>query len=132
MSPGKMMGIAIIVQETIFQGNSCPRVFCPMSQLSKQTIVQGDFCPMKHLPVKSLLTLIFLFLYGHLGEASLKKRENFGKTPKGGWGLKKQTKIPNFKPRGGVSIFQNCLNQNSMEGGGSTLYGALSQIFSFF
>ena len=111
------MGIAIIVQETIFQGNSCPRDFCPMSQLSKQTIVQGDFCPTKHLPVKSLLTLIFLFLYGHLGEASLKKRENLGKIPKGVGGLKNRRKFPNSiwefeKPRGGVSIFQKYLNFN--------------------
>ena len=39
------MGVATIVQGTLVQGDSCPRDFCPMTQLSKQTIVQGDFCP---------------------------------------------------------------------------------------
>ena len=48
------------------QGDSCPRDFCPMTQLSKQTFVQGDFCPRKCLTVKSLLKLIFLFLYWDL------------------------------------------------------------------
>ena len=38
-------GVATIVQGTIVQGDSCPRDFSPMTQLSKQTIFQGDFCP---------------------------------------------------------------------------------------
>ena len=52
-------------------------------------------------------------------EPSLKKKqENLGKIPKGGWGVKKQTKIPNFnlgilKTQGEVSIFQKCLNYKS-------------------
>ena len=55
----------------------------------------------------------------NLGEPSLKKkRENLGKIPKGGGGVKKiRRKFPisiwEFeKPRGGVSIFQKCLNFN--------------------
>ena len=38
-------GVATIVQGAIVQGDSCPRDFCPMTQLSKQTIVHGDFGP---------------------------------------------------------------------------------------
>ena len=59
-------GVATIVQGTIVQGDSCPRDFCPMTQLSKETIVQWDFCPRKLLPVKSLLKLIFLIFYWKL------------------------------------------------------------------
>ena len=54
-------GVATIVHGTIVQGDSCPRDFCPMTQLSKQTIVRGDFFPRKHLPVKSLLNTFVLF-----------------------------------------------------------------------
>ena len=54
-------GVSTIVQETIVQGDSCPRDFCPITQLSKQAFVQGDFCPRKRFLVKSLLKLIFLF-----------------------------------------------------------------------
>ena len=59
-------GVATIVQGTIVQGDSCPRDFCPMTQLSKETIVQWDFCPRKLLPVKSLLKLFFLIFYWKL------------------------------------------------------------------
>ena len=57
----KILGVVTIVQGTIVQGDSCPRDFGPMTQLSKQTIGQGDFCPRKCLPVKTLLKLIYLF-----------------------------------------------------------------------
>ena len=60
------MGVATIVQGTIVQGDSCPRDFCPMTQLSKETIVQWDFCPRKLLPVKSLFKLFFLIFYWKL------------------------------------------------------------------
>ena len=37
-----LKGVATFVQGTIVQGDSCPRDFCPMTQLSKQTFVKGS------------------------------------------------------------------------------------------
>ena len=54
-------GVATIVQGTIVQEDSCPRDFCPMTQLAKQTIVQGDFCPRsKFGEVKAAHIIFFL------------------------------------------------------------------------
>ena len=48
-------GVSMIVQETIVQGDSCPRDFCPITQLSKETFVQWDFCPRKLLPYSMIM-----------------------------------------------------------------------------
>ena len=58
-----LKGVATIVQGTLVQGDSCPRDFCPMTQLSKQTIVQGDFCPRSKFDEMIAAHIIFLSLY---------------------------------------------------------------------
>ena len=64
--PKTMDGVATFVQGTIVQGDSCPRDFCPMTQLSKQTIVQGDFCPRSKFDIVKAAHIIFFHCIKHL------------------------------------------------------------------
>ena len=76
-----------------------------------------------------------------LGKASREKKGKLGTMSEvGGIHFSKimsQFQFGNFEDRGGgVSIFQNCPKFKNVQkvgkGGGSTLFGTLSQIFSFF
>ena len=69
-------GVATIVQGTVVQGDSCPRNFCPMTQLSKQTFVQGDFCPRSYFDkVKAAHIIFFTIQHTWMVSLIIKKRK---------------------------------------------------------
>ena len=61
-----LKGVATIFQGTIVQGDSCPRDFCPMTQLSKPTFVQGDFCTRSKFDKVKAAHIIFFHCITHL------------------------------------------------------------------